>query len=406
MTRRILITIAATLCVAVALAACGGSSTSTGSSNSDSSGGGSKAPLKVLDITATSGATAIFGTQETLGMQAAAAYYNAHGGILGHKVVIDVQNDNSDPTTATSIATQQLSSNPSQYAMVWAGEEGTASAALIPTIKRYDVYATAVNDGDNACLQASNCPQMFTQAGAIAAGEIADTAAIKKAGYTHIGVISEQSTYDQSELKYMLPDLKKAGIKVTQVTFPPSAVSLTPEMTQLKNAGVQAVFAMSLGPASGYVLTARAQLGWDVPVVFDVAGSTVNIAGLVPKGDQSKVSETAQYCEDTKLSDPAFNSMVKYMPKQAAGNESCSLDTDGWGAIVMLADAAKKAGSLSPAALTKATEGLKISSNEASSPSNCWTSSDHEDSCQGPSYYRIIPLGELKNTRVYPLSSQ
>ena len=92
MVKRTLTAGATALVIAAAVAACGSSSSSTSSGGSSASSGGSssssKGAINVLDITATSGATAIFGQQETLGMQAAAAYYNAHGGILGRKVNI------------------------------------------------------------------------------------------------------------------------------------------------------------------------------------------------------------------------------------------------------------------------------------------------------------------------------
>jgi ABC-type branched-subunit amino acid transport system substrate-binding protein len=407
MVKRKLTAGATALFVAAGLAACGSTSSSTSSGGTSASSIGSssssKGPINVLDITATSGATAIFGQQETLGMQAAAAYYNAHGGILGRKVNIVVKNDNSDPTTATQIATHELASNASKYSMVWVGEEGTVSAALIPIVKRYNLFATSVNDGNSACLKASACPTLFTQAGPIAAGETADTAALKQAGYTNIGVIAEQGTYDQSELQYMLPDLKAAGIKYTEVTFPPTAVSLTPEMSQLKSSGAQAVFAMTLGPAGGYVLSGRAALGWNVPVQFDVAGSTVDVASLVPKADTSNVKETIQYCEDIKHNNPGFNEMVHYAPSKLAGNIACPIAGDGWGGIVLLANAAKAAGSLDANSLIKAAEKQNITSNEASSPEKCWTAANHEDTCQGPSYYEVVPLGSLKQTRIYPL---
>jgi hypothetical protein len=363
-------------------------------------------PINVLDITGTSGATAIFGTQETLGMQAAAAYYNKRGGILGHKINIDVVNDNSDPATAASLAAQKLGGGgASKYTMVWAGQEGTTSAAIIPIVKKDNVYVTAVNDGNGQCQKGSSCPNIFLQASDLAAGEAADTAALKAAGYKKIGIIQEQGTYDQSEYTYMGPDLKKAGISTDVVTFPPTAVSLTPEMQQLKGDGVQAVFAMTLGPAGGYVLGARSALAWNIPIQFDVAGSTVNLPGLAPSGTTlTHVKETDQYCENTKATGIVYNELVKYSPKPLAGDIECSIAGDGWQAIVMLADAAAKAKSLTASALIKATTGLKISSNLVSFPTACWTSSDHEDTCQNNGYYGIVPLGTLKNTRLYPLA--
>lgn len=395
---------AATLAVAVTLSACasGGSSSSSGSASAAAAASGS-GTINILDITATSGPTAIYGTQETDGLEAAAAYYNARGGILGKKIIVTVENDNSDPATAASILTQQLSSNPGKWTMVWAGEEGTVSAALVPILKRYDVFASFVDDGNSACAQASACPNLFTQSPPINVAEVADANALKKAGYTKVGIIADQATYDQSELSYMTPDLAKDGIKYDTVSFPSTAVSLTPEMSQLKGDGVQAVFALALGPAAGYVLQARAALGWSVPVQFDVTGSSTDIASLVPASDLSNVNETIQYCEDTHHDNPAFAAMVKYTPQPLAGNIICSIAGDGWGGTVLLADAAAKAGSLSANALGSAAQSLTISNNEVSYTTKCWTPADHEDSCEGPAYYEIVPAGQLKNTQLYPL---
>ena len=390
------------IAIATSVTACA-SSGSTSAAAGSTSGSTSGSTINVLDITATSGATAIYGLQETLGLQAAAAYYNAHGGILGRKINIDVVNDNSDPATAAGLLTQQLSSSSGKYTMVWAGEEGTVSAALIPIMKRYDVFATAVNDGNNACEQANACPNLFTQSGPSSAAEVTDAAALKKAGYTKIGIIADQATYDQSELSYMQPDLKSDGITYDTVTFPPSAVSLTPEMSKLKSDGVQAVFALALGPSAGYVLTARSALGWSVPVQFDVTGSSTDITTLVPSGDLSNVTETIQYCEDVQHSNPAFNLLLKDTPHPLAGNIICPIVGDGWGGIVLLANAAEKANSLSPSALDKAADTLKITTNEVSNSTKCWSSADHEDVCEGPSYYEVVPVGKLKQTRLYPL---
>lgn len=394
---------AAALAVAVSLSACSSSSGSSGSSDTGAAVTSSGGTINILDITATSGPTAIYGTQETDGLEAAAAYYNAHGGILGKKISVTVENDNSDPATAASILTQQLSSNPGKWTMVWAGEEGTVSAALVPILKHYDVFASFVDDGNSACAQASACPNLFTQSPPINVAEVADAAALKKAGYTKIGIIADQATYDQSELSYMTPALAKEGIKYTTVSFPSSAVSLTPEMSQLKGDGVQAVFALALGPSAGYVLQARAALGWSVPVQFDVTGSSTDIASLVPAGDLTNVTETIQYCEDTSHDNLAFTAMVKYTPHALAGNIICSIAGDGWGGTVLLAEAAAKAKSLSANALGSAAQTLTITNNEVSYTTKCWTPADHEDSCEGPAYYEIVAAGQLKNTQLYPL---
>jgi branched-chain amino acid transport system substrate-binding protein len=400
MRKRTLAACAAIAGLAVSVSACSSGGSDSGSAASLASSGKT---INILDITATSGPTAIYGNAETDGLEAAAAYYNARGGILGRQISITVANDNSDPATAAAILTKQLSSDPSKWTMVWAGEEGTVSAALVPILKRYDIFGSFVDDGAGACATASACPNLFMQSPPINVAEVADAAALKKAGYTKVGIISDQATYDQTELSYMGPALAKEGIQYTTVSFPPSAVSLTPEMSELKGDGVQAVFALALGPAAGYVLTARAQLGWSIPVEFDVTGSSTDISSLVPGSELTDVTETIQYCEDINHDNPAFAAMVKYAPQPLAGNVICSIAGDGWGGMVLLADAAAKARSLTANALGDAAQNLTISSNEVSNPTKCWTPADHEDVCEGPSYYEIVPVGQLKNTQLHPL---
>ena len=408
----------AALALAVSATACGSSSSSSTGSGSASatapSGGASSGgatsgkPIEILDITATSGATAVFGQQETNGLQAAASYYDAHGGILGRQIKLTVVNDNSDPATATSIATKELSSNPGKYAMVWAGEEGTVTAALVPIMKRYKVFATAVDDGNNACAQASNCPNLFTQVGSNSLAEIADAAALKKEGATKVGIIAEQLTYDEAELPFIQKDLARLGIKTVTVTFPPTAVSVTPEMSQLKADGVDAVFAEALGPAAGYVLGARAALGWSVPTTFDITGSSLDISKLAPKSQLGGVTETIHYCMNIKHDIPAFDLLLKYTPQPLNGSVTCPIAGDGWAGMVLLDEAATKAQSLDTTALSKAAETIKVTNQEANFPyisyqAYCWSASNHEQVCNSPSDFEVVPVGTLVNTRLHPL---
>ena len=374
-------------------------------------GAAAKAPVVILDITATSGATAIYGSQETLGLEAGAKYVNSTGGILGHKVIIKIVNDNSDPATAVSELSQDLANGASKYTMVWAGEEGTATAALLPILKRYPgVYATAVNDGNGQCTQVSNCPGFFAQEGGVQFAEIADANYLKSLGVKSVGIVEEQFTYDEAENTYILQDLAKMGIKTTVQTIETTAVSATPEMQALQSAGVQAVFAETLGPTAAYVLSARAALNWNVPMTLDITGSSVNDAGLVPVSQLQGVTETAQYCMVRSNKDPSFPMMIKWARPQAFnGSIICAVPYTGWNAIQMLKAAATQANSVNDAALIKTTAHLHFASTQKNyafwmaGPATCWTTTNHENACQRASYDSVVPAGLLKNTRLYPL---
>ena len=259
-------------------ASAGSSSTSTGSASSTTSGGA----INVLVVADQSGPNKTIGTQEALGVQAGAAYLNAHGGVLGRQVSVTILNDDGDPATATSLVVKALAQNPTKYSMIYPGEEGTIIAALIPIVKRDSLYAVDINDGSSGCVDASNCPTQFSLTGAANLSTVAPVGFFSSKKYTNVGLLSAQLDFTQNEATDIQPLLTKAGIKYETATFPISAVSVTSEMSQLKSGGAQAVYAAAFGAPIGYILQARAQLGWNVPVVFDVAGASFDIPSLAP----------------------------------------------------------------------------------------------------------------------------
>jgi ABC-type branched-subunit amino acid transport system substrate-binding protein len=404
------------LCLAVSaitVAGCGSSSSSSAGASSPSSGASSAAsgksnPLNVLAILDTGGPTKVYGSQELLGLQAAARYYNAAGGILGHKVVITAANDNGDPATSASIAEQRLSSDTGKYAMVWAGAEGNTTAALEPILKRFNVFAAATTDGAGACVVASACPRQFSIFGPNSLPELGDTNYFRSHGIKKVGLLAEQTAFTQGELGFIQKDLSHAGIRAVTSSFPATAVSVTPELAALKTAGVQAVFAMANGISTGYVLNARSALGWPVPLLFDAAGSTSDIATLAPKSGLKNVSETIEYCENSQFKDSGLTDLAKYSPSALVATLPCDVSTGGWDGIVLLKEAATKANSVAPSALVSATESLKAHTGQpgfdfAAFQGYCWSHANHENGCNAASDYEVVPVGRLVHTRLVPL---
>ena len=295
---RTLATLGACAVVSVSIAACSSSGGSSASSSGSASSGSKSSPVKILAVVDTSGPNKSVGVPELSGIQAGAAYVNAHGGILGRKVQVTVADDNGDPTTADTAVIQALSSNPTEYSMIWGGEEGTETSALIPVIKRYKAYAIAINDGTNLCQNASNCPTEFTLTGSSQIPEEAQAAWFKSHGYKNVGILDEGIAFTQTEATDLAADLAKDGIKTETESFPTSAVSVTPEMSALKSGGAQAVYAAMFGPPEGYILNARPELGWQVPVLFESAGSSLDISTLAPASEMTDAYETPFYCGD------------------------------------------------------------------------------------------------------------
>ncbi|MGP8209353.1 MAG: ABC transporter substrate-binding protein [Acidimicrobiales bacterium] len=398
------------IAVAALVAACSSGSNST-TANSAAQAGGSSAsshgPINVLTILDTSGPDKAVGSQELLGVRAAAAYYNANGGILGRKIVVTEEDDNNDATTAVDLAVQALSGSPGKYSLVVPGEEGTITAALIPIMARYNVYAVDPTDGKALCVNVSTCPTEFSTTPNDSVATLPLAKFFKNKGITNVGIIGEQIDFTQTEVPYLQADLKNLGIKSEAVSFPSGAVNVTPEMSQLKSEGAQAVYAAALGPAVGYVLSGRAGLGWSAPVAFDLAGSASNIPTLASASELSNVYLSASYCMNSANSIPGFNNLFKYASAPVNGTLPCQLVGAGWSAVVMLHDAAVKANSLATSALVKATESMNQSAGSSQFipyAQLCFTATDHE-LCPQSDDIQIVPVGSIVKTRLVPVGS-
>jgi len=405
--RRLFIALAALGVVSLLITACSSSSSSSGTSASNSSSHGTVNVLAVVD---TSGPNKTIGTGQLAGIQAGAAYLNAHGGILGHTVAVTVADDNGDPTTGTTALVQDLSSNPTKYTMIYGGEEGMIVSALVPVIARYKVLAMAPNDGNDLCAKVSTCPTEFALTGSNSVIEVAEANWFKSHGYTNVGMIVEQIAFTQTEANYLKQDLAQDGIKSEIVGFPTSATSLTPEMSELKSDGAQTVYAAAFGPPQGYILNARPELSWQAPVMFEAAGSSLDIPALAPASEMKDAYETPFYCDNPSVSVPGIGMLMQYANDATYpvnGSLPCSLWGQGWDTMIALNAAAQKAGSLDTAALVKAMQETKVTTANGliRDAADCWTSTDHENVCETPSDYAVQPVGSLVGGRLHPLAS-
>jgi branched-chain amino acid transport system substrate-binding protein len=400
------------LAAITALAGCGSSSSSSsGSAGSTSTAGKSVsvaasggAPITVLAIGDTTGPTKLYGQTHLAGLKAAAAYYNAHGGIAGHRVSIDAVSDNGDDTTAVSDLLAHLNSG-SKPTLVDAGSESGDAAALIPALKRQNVFSISLNDGNTQCAAnaGTTCPNAFALSESTTNNQTTVAQWLKRRGITKVGLLEEAIANSQAETPQFIAAGTKLGIQHVTVTFPPTAVDLTPEMQTLKAAGVQAVFAEALGPAAGYVLVARAKLQWNVPVVFDTAGSSLDLTKLVPAADTHNAYYEIFKAENAKLDLPGVSAMIKYSkPYGNVGAVPIDVGSSGWDVMVALNAAVVAAGgatdvkSLDAAMLhIPPTTPLRTFSTKLG-----FSSTDHENVLGSPNDFQVVPVAPIVAGRV------
>jgi branched-chain amino acid transport system substrate-binding protein len=403
---RYTILLGSALAVCLGASACSSSGSTGGGTTSSSAG--SKTDFTVLGITAQSGIFSAYGEADDASLKAAAAYLNASGGILGHKVQIVTENDNSVPATAVSLVQEYLSDHPAPDD-VYPGSESTETQALFPLLAQKNLLAEVGSSGFTE-LETGKYPYIFSSLGPPGQSLDALVANLKNSGYKSVGLLVEGLEFTEGEVPTLTADLKSAGISYHLANFQPTALDLTPEMSQLKADSPDALIVCAISASAGYALKARAQLNWNVPVVGDVAFGDTNLVSLVPASDlqgvQAVIYGSSKYL--TPAQRPAgLTTFLKYMqPYMNATISGLPMVTMGraWDGLMAIAAAAKQANSIDAAAISKALENFGDTSdpNFVVFPQIGYTPSNHEDTLTTIADYPVVGVGSIVGGMLKP----
>lgn len=363
MRRSTVMAVSATALISLGLAAC--SSTGSGGGSTTSA---KKAPFTILAIVASSGGLAAVTQSELAGMQAAAKYANAHGGFDGSQAKITVENDNLDPTTAASLLQQAMSSG-TKPDMVYAGTTSNEALAMMPILTQNKVFSLQTDVSDQTIDPATH-PYAFTIADSTAAFG-AEVAAGTKSHYPNaktVGIIIGNDVNGTSLLDSERPSLEKDGYKVVVQTYNPvTTLNMVPQLEALRAEHPDVLIASGFGAPAGYILKARAQIGWNVPVVGDSSFSANPLPSMASAAALQGVSVLAQ---DSAIYEPisqesaAFKALeTAVLPKSGTFLVPFDLYECGWDSVMVASAAATQAKSFTTAAMTQAMQKLTDPTN-------------------------------------------
>lgn len=390
---------------ALAIAACGGSSSNSSTKSSASAGDSSK-PFTLLFIGDLSGPTKLLGSEELGGLKAAADYINGHGGMSGHKVTIETSNDGGEPTAAVSGLIKYLTSNPAPD-MVWAGSESGETSALLPVLAKRKILSESSTDGEQLLrAEASEkYPNQFDSSSSIAPLDAKAATWFKGLGVHKVGILEESLAYTQGETPFTKKALEEAGIQFTVASFPATATSVTAELAKLRGEGAEAVYAEALGPAAGYTLKGRAQIGWKAPLLGDLAFAAEDLTTLVPAADLAGVSLVVAHDQPSTASSPGIAAFKQYDAPYGDLTAGINTASEAWDGLIVVNAAAKQAHSIELDPLTSALENLTPSSGAeaplfATYPRIGYTAEDHENVQAEPADFPVIKPGPVKGGQV------
>lgn len=412
--------VVATAAVAAAglIAACSSSSGSTSSGgggstsgaaaagSTDSSGGGSSStPVEAL-VSASVSATGTLGQNAKTtvnAVKAAAGVLNKNGGIDGHMVHVTVIDDQGEPTTGVSKLQQVLSSGTKPDVYFDAGPSNL-SEAVLPILTQNKILsfntAPTADSGDP-----SKFPYNFDMSPSAPNYAVAFCPYAKSQGWTKVGILYTDDAYGDVLGPAIKSECQKDGATVTGITkYDPSALDYTATLQSIKSGNPQAIMLVGYGAEVGYMLKGVSKLGWNVPILGDIAvADTDTVITPPPNGllgtpqEKNLVMEVFKSVAKSSNQPAALNTMISAMSSQG-GLSGPLISAYPYDGLMLFAAAAKKAGTISdPAAIAKAVIGLSVQESQTGIfPQYFYTAKSHQPN-EPASAFTFVKPAPVKN---------
>jgi len=125
----------------------------------------------------------------------------------------------------------------------------------------------------------------------------------KQHGFTKVGLFTDTGAYGTSAKKQLDTILGGSDLQIVgSQTFEPTASNLTPQLVALRRQNPDFIAMFSFGTPYSAVVKGKAEIGWDIPVIGNVAAGDIaigEIAGkdadglyyMTPLGDESEASK-------------------------------------------------------------------------------------------------------------------
>ncbi len=334
------------------VAGCGSSSSSssTASSGSNSTGStsssASKSPIKIAILEPTSGPLAAVANQIVDSGKWAVTYVNAHGGVNGAPLQLQVFNTQLNPATAAS-SYEQAATQDQDVAVLGPLISPEANAS-VPVAKRTTTPMLLPGAADISFTKPIQ-QYVFRVGSNESQDDLAMAALVKHLGCTKPALLYDNGALGLSTKADIANDMKFTVSVQTSET----ATDLTPALQQIRAAGATCIVEASdaLG-AVGSMIATMANTGYKVPVLGD---SGVTLASFVATAGAAPLKAVPVYGTDVFNPDtPYFKKLFAgYVTKYGAVPPVEEIATT-WDSVQLLTAALKADGGKGGAALASA----------------------------------------------------
>jgi len=301
-----------------------------------------------------SGPAAFIGTPTKLVADMVVDKINKEGGVNGQPIELIVGDTEGDPAKAVNIAKKFIYKD--KVAAI-IGPTRTGTGMAVKKIIHEGKIPTFMTVGGDPVIMGGEKLGPFDwvfkspQRSSVAVKRL--YMYLKDKGLTKIALLTASDGFGKDGVRWLTKLAPDFGIDVVaQEAFGPKDTDMTAQLTNAKNAGPQALVVWTIGPAGSIVSKNKAQLGIDLPL-FQCHGlpdpKYIELAGKASEGDRMPATKlmVADALPDSDPQKPVIEEFIRLYTDVYGYDKQFPINTHSgyaWDAIMIVADAMKKAG--------------------------------------------------------------
>ena len=331
-----------TILLAVALAACGGTS-SAGTSSSNSYQGKTIQLGAILSLT---GAGGVYGPSSKKGMDLAVEKINNSGGVNGAKISLDVKDDASDKAQSAQVAQTLIQSG--QLLALLGPTLSNSAVAVHPLAESFKIPILAVSTTGIHIVPDCNypktdpCKYVFRDSLGEEAAIPANIKTYSEAKHPKTGVllVANDDKFSSDGGKIVQNTVAQYGIQLLDtVQFSKTTADFATPVTKAVSKSPDVIFITSLGGIPAKIMIEARKQGFTGQFLGGNGFNTAVVSKQAADAGKGAQSGSAWYINNTFTSNAGF--VQAYKTKYNADPDQFA--AQGYAAIVILADAAKRA---------------------------------------------------------------
>jgi branched-chain amino acid transport system substrate-binding protein len=294
--------------------------------------------IKIGVIADRVGVSRPYSEPNTEGVVFGANEINAKGGILGRKIELLIEDDQSRPDISAALARKLIDQG--AVFIISVSLSPAAQQQQTVTMEAKTPQMTPTNSADYLTTQINN--PYFWQTGPLGSTQIATLLAhARSKNFKRVALITDNSELGQAIAKAFRGTLEKAGMQiVADEVVARGATTATPQMQKIRAANPEAMFLAGVLTAENVLIfRAYKELGVKFPI-HSSYNLSVPVYETVAKGLTDGITFVDAYDPD-KPEVKAFEAAFK----KATGKDPQNMHGYGYDGIMLVADAIRRAGS-------------------------------------------------------------